>query len=200
MHLQTLDRFLRLGLPLALLAILLTVFTVGWMTQPDRFHDGYAPVQPIPFSHKVHAGDNRIPCEFCHSAVSASRHATIPAVEACFKCHLVTKTDSEDIRRLKEIADSGAPLPWKRVYDQPDHVYFDHRPHVSLGISCTECHGPVEEMDLLRQDMNLRMGACLKCHRGERDWRTQVPPARSYMVQVPNGHPTGPTSCTACHR
>lgn len=184
-----LDRLLRIGLPLTVVAVLATVITVGWMVEPDRYMVGYAPEQPIPFSHRVHAGDNNIPCEYCHTSVLNSRHAGIPSVDACFKCHNVTKTDSEHIQGLKQILDSGGSLAWKRVYDLPDYVYFDHRPHVAKGIACQECHGPVEEMDVIRQHMSLRMGTCLECHRGERVYTTMAEP-----------YPEAPVSCGTCHR
>jgi hypothetical protein len=196
---KSLDRFLRLGLPLTLGAILFTLITVGWYTDPDRFYIGYAPEQPIPYSHKVHAGDNQIPCEYCHTGASKSHYAMVPPVEACFKCHNVTKTDSEHIKRLKTVLDNDEPFPWKRIHDLPDHVFFDHRPHVNLGIACQECHGPVETMEVVEQVMNLRMGACLECHRGERTWSTPIPEPRDYMYEAVSGHPTGPTSCGVCH-
>lgn len=197
---QAVDRFLRVGLPLTVVSVLTTVILVGWNTQPDRYHIGYAPEQPIPYSHKVHAGDNQIPCEYCHTGARQGRHAMVPAVEACFKCHALTLPDSPHIKRLKAALDAGKAFPWKRIHDLPDHVYFDHRPHVALGIACQECHGPVETMDVVQQVLNMRMGACLECHRGQRQWSTPVPKARPDMVQVASGHPTGPTSCNACHR
>ncbi len=186
---KVLDRLLRVGLPLTVAAVLATVITVGWMVEPDRYMVGYAPEQPIPFSHKVHAGDNNIPCEYCHTGARSGRHATIPSVDACFKCHNVTRTDSEWIGQLREIRDSGRPLEWERIHDLPDYVYFDHRPHVAKGIACQECHGPVEEMDVVRQATSMRMGACLECHRGERIYTTMEEP-----------YPTAPVSCGTCHR
>jgi hypothetical protein len=197
---QSVDRFLRVGLPVSALSILATVILVGWNTQPDRFHEGFAPEQPIPYSHKVHAGDNQIPCEYCHTGARKSRHAMVPAVEACFKCHEVTKTESPYIQHLKKVYESGESFSWLRVHDLPDYVYFDHRPHVVLGIACQECHGPVEAMETVEQVMNLRMGSCLECHRGEREWMTPMPERRDDMVEVKSGHPTGPTTCNACHR
>jgi hypothetical protein len=197
---QAVDRFLRVGLPLTVVSVLITVILVGWNTQPDRYHMGFAPEQPIPYSHKVHAGDNQIPCEYCHSGAREGRHAMVPALEACFKCHELTLPDSPHIQRLKAALEAGESFPWKRVHDLPDHVYFDHSPHVALGIACQECHGPVERMEIVEQVLNMRMGACLQCHRGQREWSTPVPPPREGMVAAAAGHPTGPTNCNACHR
>ena len=123
-------------LPVGTVAVLVTVLGVGWYTQPDRYARGYAPVQPIPYSHKLHAGTLKIPCLYCHADAERSRHAGIPDVGTCMKCHQVTKTDSPHIQRLKALYDSGEPFLWERVHSLPDHVYFDHRPHVHAGILC----------------------------------------------------------------
>ena len=179
----------RFILPAAGAALLLTVLGVGWFTQPDRFARGYRPGQPIPYSHKLHAGVLKIPCLYCHSGALKSRQAGIPAVEKCMNCHRVTKTDSPQIRALAAIHASGGPLRWKRVHALPDHVYFDHRPHVSAGILCQTCHGEVQTMDVVYQSMSMRMGNCLGCHRDSHD-------------ALPRGSPIrrGPEHCNACHR
>lgn len=184
-----LDRLFRIALPIGALAVLTTVLIVGWMAEPDRFALGYAPVQPIPFSHRLHAGVNQIPCLYCHTNATRSRHATIPAVSTCMNCHLVTKTDSPTIQRLTAIWKSDEPLVWKRVYELPDHVYFDHRPHVNAGIACQTCHGNVQGMDRVSRVMNMRMGHCLECHR---DPRPYLPPGSAVTK--------GPTDCYTCHR
>ena len=171
------------------MAVLSTVLVVGVLAEPDRYTLGYAPEQPIPFSHKQHAGDNAIPCLYCHSGALSSRHAGVPPLSKCQNCHSVTLVDSPHIERITEMADNGEPLVWKRVYALPDHVYFDHRPHVRTGIACQECHGEVEEMEVVSRKMNMRMGKCLECHRGERTYLHGPPPEDQ-----------GPTNCWACHR
>jgi hypothetical protein len=159
------DRVLRFVLPVGALAVLGTVLSVGWLTQPDRYAQGYAPAQPIPFSHQLHAGTLAMPCAFCHSGAEKSRIAGIPSVETCMGCHRVTKTDAAPIRELARIYESGEALAWQRVYSLPDHVFFDHRPHVNAGIACQACHGEVQNMPVLTRRMSLRMGNCLACHR-----------------------------------
>jgi|YNPNPStandDraft_1061719.scaffolds.fasta_scaffold13594_3 hypothetical protein len=183
------DRFARWWLPVGGGAVLATVLTVGWATQPDRFAKGYAPTQPIPYSHRLHAGSMKIPCEYCHTGVRKARHAGIPAVQTCMNCHAVTKTESPAIRKLAEALRTGQALPWKRVHRLPDHVFFDHRPHVAAGIACQTCHGEVQEMEVVSQRMSMRMGNCLGCHR---DAHAALPP----------GSPPrkGPENCNACHR
>jgi len=184
-----LDHLLKLWVPLGGVAVLSTVLVVGVLAEPDRYVRGYAPEQPVPFSHKVHAGDNAVPCLYCHSGAQRSRHAGVPGPAKCMNCHGVTKTDSPHIQTITATARSGEPFPWVRVYALPDHVYFDHRPHVAAGIACQECHGEVEKMEVVSRVMNMRMGKCLECHRGERTY---------FHGEKPEA--AGPTHCWACHR
>ena len=176
-------------LPVGFVAVLLTVLCVGWLTQPDRYARGYAPRQPFDYSHKLHAGTLRIPCLYCHGGAERSRQAGIPAVETCMNCHRVTKPDSPAIKQLAAIYESGKPLEWERVHALPDHVYFDHRPHVNAGILCQTCHGEVQKMEVVAQEMSMRMGNCLGCHR---EAHAALPPG-SKIVR-------GPEHCNACHR
>lgn len=181
--------YARFLLPLGAAAVLLTVLGVGWYTQPDRYVRGYAPPQPIPYSHRLHAGVLKIPCQYCHAGVLRSRLAGIPSVEKCMNCHRVTKTESPHIRTLAALYETGRPLAWARVHALPDHVYFDHRPHVGAGILCQTCHGEVQNMEVLSQEVALRMGNCLGCHRDVHD----ALPAGSKIA-------AGPEHCNACHR
>jgi hypothetical protein len=160
-----LDRAFRWVLPVGALAILATVLAVGWFTQPDRYARGYAPAQPIPFSHALHAGTLRISCAYCHASADRSRIAGIPSVETCMGCHKNTRTDHPAIRELTAIFNSGRALRWNRVHTLPAHVFFDHRPHVQAGIHCQSCHGEVETMTVLSRRMAMRMANCLACHR-----------------------------------
>jgi hypothetical protein len=183
------DRFVRIVLPVGATCLLLTVTAVGWIAQPDRLARGYAPEQPIPYSHALHAGTLKIPCLYCHAGADRSRHAGIPAVETCMNCHRVTKTDSPAIRKLTDVYDSGRPLEWARVHTLPDYVYFDHRPHVNAGIACQTCHGEVQTMTVVSRRMSMRMGNCLGCHR---DPRAALPSGSKIL--------RGPEHCNACHR
>jgi len=176
-------------LPVGFAAVLATILGVGWFTQPDRFVRGYAPRQPIDYSHKLHAGTLRIPCLYCHTGAERSRIAGIPAVDTCMNCHRVTKTDKPAIQKLAAIYKSGESLKWERVYVLPDHVYFDHRPHVDAGILCQTCHGEVEKMEVISQYMSLRMGNCLGCHR---EPHGALPPGSKIEK--------APEHCNVCHR
>jgi hypothetical protein len=183
------DRFFRVVLPVGAVAVLSTVLAAGYATEPDRFAKGYAPRQPIDFSHKLHAGENHIPCLYCHTGAERSRHAGVPALETCMNCHAVTRTDKPEVKQVAAAFKAGDAMAWRRVYTLPDHVYFDHRPHVGAGIVCQTCHGEVQTMARVSRDMLMRMGTCLACHR---DAHAAVP-AGSKIT-------TGPTHCMACHR
>jgi c(7)-type cytochrome triheme protein len=137
----------------------------GWAFFDTFSNIGYAPKQPIPFSHKIHAGTNRIPCMYCHSAAERSRHATIPPMNVCMNCHSVVAMDKPNVQTLSMYYSAGRDLPWIRVYRVPDYVYFSHRWHVAKEVTCQECHGKVENMDLTYQATNLKMGWCISCHR-----------------------------------
>ncbi len=123
-----------------------------------------APEQPIAFPHDVHAGTYKIPCQYCHSSVSKSQFAGIPAVETCMGCHRITGRDLPGVRQLSEYHASGRSIPWTRVHDLPDFVQFTHEPHVRNGVACAECHGQIQEMKAVRQVEPLTMGWCLECH------------------------------------
>jgi hypothetical protein len=179
----------RFILPIGMVAILIVVLTVGWFTQPDRFAPGYAPEQPIPYSHKLHAGVLKIPCQYCHSGVLKTRQAGIPAVAKCMNCHTVTKTDAPAIRQLTAVCNAGKLMPWRRIHSLPSYVFFDHRPHVHAGILCQTCHGEVENMEIVEQKMSMRMANCLGCHRDS----SAAVPHESVIIK-------GAEHCNVCHQ
>lgn len=183
------DRLTRLVLPVGAVAVLSTVLSVGWLAQPDRFARGFAPAQPIPFSHELHAGTMKISCQYCHSGADKSRHAGIPSVETCMGCHKVTRTDRPAIQALTKAFNENQPVEWKRVHTLPNHVFFDHRPHVNAGLACQTCHGEVQKMKVVERQMNMRMGACLDCHR---DPHAALPKGSKIT--------RGAEHCAACHR
>ena len=143
-------------------------------------HQGYAPEQPIKFSHKLHAGDNKIACVYCHSGVEKSKHANIPSANVCMNCHMYIQEGptygKEEIGKIYAALDynpetrtygkNQKPIQWIRVHSLPDHAYFNHSQHVAVGkIECTECHGPIDSMEVVQQYSPLTMGWCIDCHR-----------------------------------
>jgi hypothetical protein len=123
------------------------------------------PAQPIAFSHKVHAGDYRIDCLFCHSGARRSTVAGIPSLQFCMGCHKTVALTKPEIGRLRGYWDAKAPIRWTRIVKEPDYVFFNHFPHVNKAIRCQECHGPVETMVQVRLDHSLNMDRCVACHR-----------------------------------
>jgi len=128
-------------------------------------HQGYAPEQPIAFSHKLHAGDFQVPCLYCHFGARTSRHAGIPPLNVCMNCHSLLTSQTIEIEKLKEAVQRQQPIAWTKVHNLPDFVYFNHSQHVIGGVNCSACHGAVETMARVRQEMPLTMGWCLDCHR-----------------------------------
>ena len=132
---------------------------------PKTTAAGYAPEQPVPYSHAMHPGQLGIDCRYCHSTVEKSAFAAIPATQVCMNCHSVVRKDSP---RLKPVFDSwatGKPVQWVKVHDLPDFAYFNHSAHVNHGVGCVECHGRIDHMDVVQQVAPLSMGWCLDCHR-----------------------------------
>jgi hypothetical protein len=124
-----------------------------------------APVkQPVAFSHKVHAGDNQIGCGTCHAYAAHSPIAGIPSAQRCAGCHKFVDKDKPEIQLVNQAFENGKPLEWMRVYRVPDHVYFTHERHVGAGLKCQQCHGAVEQMEVLTREAPLTMGWCLDCH------------------------------------
>lgn len=131
---------------------------------------GYEPDQPILFSHKIHAGDNKTDCRFCHATVTESKHAGIPPASLCMNCHNVVRqgrySGTTEIEKIYKAMEEGKPIEWVRVHNLPDHSYFNHAQHVGAGkVECSECHGAVETMHRIRQVQPLSMGWCIECHR-----------------------------------
>ncbi len=138
---------------------------------------GYAPEQPLGFSHKIHAGDNKIPCMYCHSNVDQSRHATVPGLSVCMNCHTAVKTESPLIKQLQEHYKNNEALEWTKVHDVADFVFFNHKRHIARGVACETCHGDVASESRVEQKKSLDMGFCIKCHRANK----------------------APTDCYTCH-
>ncbi|HYQ56728.1 MAG TPA: cytochrome c3 family protein [Draconibacterium sp.] len=165
----------RIKLKIIPLLILLGAF--GWqvnMIVTDAIklgrQENYAPDQPIKFSHKVHAGENGIDCMYCHTTVEQSKSAGIPATNLCMNCHILiregTNSGKFEISKVVDAAENGHSIEWKRIHNLPDHVFFSHAVHVGSGkLDCMQCHGPVEEMDIMEQHSDLSMGWCVNCHR-----------------------------------
>ncbi len=127
---------------------------------------GYAPKQPIAYSHKLHAGQYKIDCNYCHTGVNKGKSATIPAANICMNCHGVIKKESPEIQKIYAAIEQNRPIEWVRVHNLPDLAYFNHAQHVNVGnVQCQTCHGEIEKMEVVEQRSSLTMGWCIDCHR-----------------------------------
>jgi hypothetical protein len=159
---------------------------------------GYAPEQPIAFPHKIHAGDNKIACLYCHSAARTSRHAGIPSANVCMNCHSMLEKQTVEIEKMKEFVQERRPISWVKIHNLPDFVYFNHSQHVQSGVACQRCHGPIEQMDRVQQAMPLTMGWCLECHRTNAHVPTNTfQRVAANIAQRPK--PTAGQDCASCH-
>jgi hypothetical protein len=193
-------------------APLYIVTLVYYGNSAKAMRTGYEPAQPVAYSHALHAGDLGIDCRYCHDTVENAAHAAVPATQTCMNCHAGVRAGSEKILPVRQSHATGMPIPWTRVHDLPDFVYFNHSAHVRRGIGCVSCHGRVDKMERVVQVEPLTMGWCLDCHRApERQLRP--PELATSMEWKPEGDPIvfgadfrkargidPPTDCTTCHR
>ncbi len=154
--------------------ILISLFVMGEIIFVEATNLGrqqyYQPEQPVWFSHKIHAGQNKIDCKYCHFNADKSMHAGIPPVQVCLNCHNQVKegkiTGATEIAKIHQAVADNKPIEWIKVHNLPDHVYFNHAQHVAVGkIDCAQCHGEVEKMDEIIQVEDRSMGWCVGCHR-----------------------------------
>jgi hypothetical protein len=187
-----------------------------WYYGTDKNYSvGYEPKQPVEYSHKLHAGDLGIDCRYCHFTAERSYMAAVPPAETCMNCHWTVKTNSLQLLPIRESYASNQPIPWVRVHNLPDFVYFNHSAHLAAGVGCSTCHGRIDQMARVRQAEPLTMGWCLDCHRNPAPYlRTNAD--LTNMAWQPNlaledAHPESkmadnhrklspPTHCSGCHR
>ena len=172
---------------------------------------GYAPRQPIAFSHKIHAGDLEIDCKYCHVGVMKGKSATIPSVNICMNCHnqikAGTQTGESQIAQILSAYNEKRPIEWVRIHNLPDLAYFNHSQHVNVaGVECQTCHGPIQEMEVVRQYSLLTMGWCIDCHR-KTDVNTKGNKYYDNLVELHNAskkgnmkvEDIGGLECSKCH-
>ena len=172
---------------------------------------GYAPKQPIAFSHKIHAGQYEIDCKYCHVGVMKNKSATIPSVNICMNCHNQIKTGTitgdAEIGKIVKAYETNKPIEWVRIHNLPDLAYFNHAQHVNVaGVECQTCHGPIETMDVVRQHSLLTMGWCIDCHR-KTDVNTKGNAYYDNLVEIHNQSKKTPMKvediggleCSKCH-
>lgn len=206
------DKYIRISASVLLVAIAGAVTLSAYLFHPDRADTGYQPVQPVAYSHKLHAGNLGMDCRYCHSTVEVSAYAALPATETCMNCHTHVKPDSEALQPVRDSYATGRAIPWVRVHKLPDYVYFSHRAHVTAGVSCVSCHGRIDQMAEVRQVKPLSMAWCLECHRDPAanirprsevtnlGWKPDRDPAGIGRELIAKNKIHPPTNCSGCHR
>ena len=207
------------GLVIVAIGILTYIPLVTWLAiAPETTDIGYRPTQPVPFSHKLHAGQLKMDCRYCHSTVESTAFAAIPDTKVCMNCHASLKSDAETLKLVSDSYLKGTPISWLKVHDQPDFVFFNHSAHINHGVGCVTCHGRIDQMEVVHQDKSLSMAWCLECHRnpaphlrprseitnmewdagqiGESQSDLGVKLMQDYKIHSSNIL----TNCTACHR
>ena len=183
-----------------------------YFSYPTVIDTGYQPMQPVPYSHKLHVGQLGMDCFYCHSTVYKAAYAAIPASETCMNCHARVKDKSPRLQLIRDSFATGKPVPWVKIHRMPDYVYFNHQAHITAGVSCVSCHGRIDQMIEVKQEKPLNMGMCLDCHRDpapnirpaelvtKLDWVPDRDPREigNEIIAKKNIHP--PTNCSGCHR
>lgn len=169
----------------ALLTVILGLYGYDYGQKEVGVQKGYAPVQPINYSHELHAGKYKINCQYCHSSADKGKQASIPSASTCMNCHTYVKAKekyngkvSPEIQKIYNAVGYDSkngtyiagfkqqPIKWVRIHNLPDHAYFNHAQHVKIGkVECQACHGPIETMKVVSQQRSLQMGWCINCHR-----------------------------------
>ena len=191
---------------------LLAVGAIWYFGSPEYTDVGYQPHQPIPYSHRLHAGELSMDCRYCHASVEVSAVATIPPSKVCMNCHTVILNESDKLEPLRESLRTGEPIHWLRVHKLPDYAYFNHGVHVRAGVGCASCHGRIDEMEVVRQVEPLSMSWCLDCHREPAphlrplnqvtNMRWSPPPDQLEFASgaIGDRQLKPPTDCSGCHR
>lgn len=201
------------------LALVVLAFAAGATTLWAYYHSpywnriGFAPVQPVLFSHRHHAAELRIDCRNCHTGVETSAFAGLPSTHTCLSCHSQIFTDTTMLRPVVLSGAEDRPIAWKRVTQLPQHVYFNHSIHVAKGVACTTCHGDVGDFALMTKAHPMTMRWCIDCHR---DPAPRLQPRETLFAPHPSAtrptraesaalfrrydiHPEHLTNCSTCH-
>lgn len=197
------------GVPVVVTALSLSV----WYWFSPKFTDvGYAPEQPVAFSHQLHAGEMGMDCRYCHTTVEVAAHAAVPPTQTCMNCHVAVQPESPALAPVRAAYATGDAIEWVKVHMLPDYAYFNHSVHVAAGVGCVSCHGRIDQMPIVAQQEPLSMGWCLDCHREPdanlRPVEEVTNMAYDVMAAGYNPHtdpsrardPQPPLHCSGCHR
>ena len=209
------NSFAKASMVFGVLGVVALIFAASAVDRSPYVTHVSVPVpQPVPFSHKHHAGELGIDCRYCHTSVETSAFAGIPAMETCMTCHSQIWRDSPMLAPVRDNYAAGRAVAWTRVHNLPDYAYFQHDIHINKGIGCETCHGRVDQMPLTWKVNTLHMEWCLECHReperfirprehvfemGYQAPADQLAQGRKLLNEY---HVAGPriTDCVTCHR
>lgn len=196
-------------LPFAAIGVTYGVMNSSFVTGQGIFRE-----QPIPFSHKHHAGELGIGCLYCHSGVEKSAFAGLPATHVCMTCHSQIWTNAAMLAPVRESLANNRPIRWNRVHVLPEYVYFNHSVHIAKGVGCSTCHGRIDQMPLTRQAAPLTMRWCIDCHSNpapilrphdqvfKMDWESPQDQDRegTELMKANKIDPNRLIECSTCHR
>jgi len=209
---KSIDRYIKLSFVALSLCAVIGVSGAYYFGGPDYLKTGYSPKQPVPYSHKLHAGNLGMDCYYCHYTVYKAAYAAIPPSEVCMNCHARVKPASALLEPVRHSYMTGEPVPWVKVHRLADYVYFNHSAHVTAGVSCVSCHGRIDQMVEVKQVKPLNMGFCLDCHRNpapnlrpanlvtKLDWVPDRDPEVIGKELIAARHINPPVNCSGCHR
>ena len=206
------DQYVRIGAAIVGALVLGGTALALYIGLPEVQKTGYTPIQPVPYSHKLHAGDLGMDCYYCHYTANKSGHAAIPATEVCMNCHVRVKPQSPRLAQVRDSYQTGKPIEWVRVHKVADYAFFNHQAHVTAGVSCVSCHGRVDQMVEVKQVEPMNMAWCLDCHRNPAPhirpveevtnlaWKPDRDPAAigHEIIKAKGINP--PQNCSGCHR
>ena len=203
------------------LQIIVGVVTLGvtataaiwYYVTPQYSRVGYQPVQPVPFSHSIHADQLGLDCRYCHDGVESSWYSNVPSSSVCMNCHNQILTDSPKLEPVRSAYESDEPINWVQIHRLSGYVYFNHSVHVNRGVSCVHCHGEVHKMDEVSHAKPFSMMFCLECHRDPSQYLRDPGEVYNLDLEIPRDvqetrgaeyvhdwKVNASQNCSACHR
>ena len=186
------------------------IFGIWYYFSPEYTDVGYAPEQPVPYSHQIHVQKLGLDCQYCHTSVWDSKQANVPPTQTCMNCHNQILTGSEKLAPIRESWETGKAVEWVRVHNLADYAYFNHSAHVNVGVGCESCHGRIDKMEVVYQAEPLSMSWCMDCHRAPEKYLRPVEEVTTmgYEVEdqlllgtelVKKNNVSPPQYCQGCH-
>lgn len=194
-----------------LLGGVILIFIVWYYFSPEFTDVGYAPEQPVPYSHRLHVGELGMDCRYCHTNVEMAAEANLPPTQTCMNCHNQIQRESLSLMPVRESWATGNPIEWVKVHHLPDYARFNHALHVNSGVGCESCHGRVDRMEVVQLVEPLSMGWCLECHREPElhlrpdeeittmGYEQPSDYVRRNVERIQHESILPPTDCSACH-